>query len=67
MSCEARLYLPVLLSVTGFFRIPCRMGITANGGMTEAVRVEKLDGVTVVTLDRPEVRNAVDAATALRT
>ncbi len=40
------------------------MGITANGGMTEAVRVEKLDGVTVVTLDRPEVRNAVDAATA---
>ncbi len=33
--------------------------------MTESVRVERLDGVTVVTLDRPEVRNAVDAATAL--
>lgn len=28
------------------------------------VRIEKLDDVTVVTLDRPEVRNAVDAATA---
>ena len=64
MSCEAWLYLPVLLSVTGFFRIPCRLGITANEGMTESVRVENLDGVTVVTLDRPEVRTAVDAATA---
>ena len=28
------------------------------------VRIEKLGPVTVVTLDRPEVRNAVDAATA---
>jgi enoyl-CoA hydratase len=28
------------------------------------VRVEKLGAVTVVTLDRPEVRNAVDSATA---
>lgn len=33
--------------------------------MTAAVRVEKLGPVTVVTLDRPEVRNAVDSATAL--
>jgi enoyl-CoA hydratase len=32
--------------------------------METAVRVEKLGPVTVVTLDRPEVRNAVDAATA---
>src|SRR5436190_24315132 len=30
-----------------------------------AVRVEKLGPITVVTLDRPEVRNAVDASTAL--
>ena len=33
---------------------------------TESVHVEKLGPVTVVTLDRPEVRNAVDAATARR-
>jgi enoyl-CoA hydratase len=32
--------------------------------MEAPVRVEKLGPVTVVTLDRPEVRNAVDAATA---
>lgn len=32
--------------------------------MNTAVRVEKLGPVTVVTLDRPEVRNAVDSATA---
>ncbi len=32
--------------------------------MENAVRIEKLEQVTVVTLDRPEVRNAVDAATA---
>ena len=32
--------------------------------MNESVRVEKAGPVTVVTLDRPEVRNAVDAATA---
>ncbi|MES3000267.1 MAG: crotonase/enoyl-CoA hydratase family protein [Pseudomonadota bacterium] len=32
--------------------------------MHDSVRVEKLGAVTVVTLDRPEVRNAVDAATA---
>jgi len=32
----------------------------------ESVRVEKEGPVTVVTLDRPEVRNAVDAATARR-
>lgn len=32
--------------------------------MESAVRVEKAGPVTVVTLDRPEVRNAVDAATA---
>jgi enoyl-CoA hydratase len=32
--------------------------------MTATVRTEKLGFVTVVTLDRPEVRNAVDAATA---
>lgn len=32
--------------------------------MNESVRVEQLGDVTVVTLDRPEVRNAVDAATA---
>src|SRR5689334_13737531 len=31
-----------------------------------AVRVEKFDAVTVVTLDRPQVRNAVDAETARR-
>lgn len=30
------------------------------------VRVEKQGAVTIVTLDRPEVRNAVDSATALR-
>jgi len=33
---------------------------------TAAVRVEKLGAVTVVTLDRPEVRNAVEGETALR-
>jgi enoyl-CoA hydratase len=33
--------------------------------MSDTVHVEKLGPVTVVTLDRPEVRNAVDAATAL--
>ena len=32
--------------------------------MEEAVRVEKLEQVTVVTLDRADVRNAVDAQTA---
>jgi enoyl-CoA hydratase len=32
--------------------------------MAEAVRIEKLGEVTVVTLDRPQVRNAVDAQTA---
>ncbi|MCY7319608.1 MAG: crotonase/enoyl-CoA hydratase family protein [Ramlibacter sp.] len=32
--------------------------------MNTAVRVEQLDQVTVVTLDRPDVRNAVDADTA---
>ena len=32
--------------------------------MTSSVRVEKLGSVTVVTLNRPEVRNAVDASTA---
>jgi enoyl-CoA hydratase len=32
--------------------------------MTPAVRTEQLDQVTVVTLDRPDVRNAVDAPTA---
>jgi enoyl-CoA hydratase len=32
--------------------------------MTEAVVVEKLGDVTVVTLDRPDVRNAVDAEAA---
>ena len=34
--------------------------------MTEAapIRIEHLDTVTVVTLDRPDVRNAVDDATA---
>jgi enoyl-CoA hydratase len=31
---------------------------------TESVRIEKLGAVTVVTLERPAVRNAVDAATA---
>lgn len=31
---------------------------------TRGVRIEKQGDVTVVTLDRPEVRNAVDAATA---
>jgi enoyl-CoA hydratase len=33
---------------------------------TSAVRVEKQGGVTIVTLDRPEVRNAVDRDTAVR-
>ena len=33
--------------------------------MTNAVRTDKLGAVTVVTLDRPEVRNAVDAAAAI--
>jgi enoyl-CoA hydratase len=32
--------------------------------MNEAVRIEKEGAVTVVTLSRPDVRNAVDAATA---
>jgi enoyl-CoA hydratase len=32
--------------------------------MEHAVRIEKLGSVTVVTLDRPHVRNAVDSATA---
>jgi enoyl-CoA hydratase len=32
--------------------------------MKSSVRIEKAGAVTVVTLDRPEVRNAVDAATA---
>src|SRR5215218_7208459 len=32
----------------------------------ESVHVEKLGPVTVVTLDRPHVRNAVDSATALQ-
>ena len=32
--------------------------------MENAVRIEKLEQVTVVTLDRPDVRNAVDADTA---
>jgi enoyl-CoA hydratase len=32
--------------------------------MENAVRIEQLEQVTVVTLDRPDVRNAVDAATA---
>lgn len=32
--------------------------------MNNAVRIEQLEQVTVVTLDRPDVRNAVDAATA---
>ena len=32
--------------------------------MSPPVTVEKLDYITVVTLDRPEVRNAVDADTA---
>ena len=32
--------------------------------MENAVRIEQLEQVTVVTLDRPEVRNAVDADTA---
>jgi enoyl-CoA hydratase len=33
--------------------------------MKASVRVEKIGAVTVVTLDRPEVRNAVDAPTAV--
>lgn len=33
--------------------------------MTQAVRSEIIDGITVVTLDRPQVRNAVDRDTAL--
>ena len=35
--------------------------------MTEpapSIRIEHLDAVTVVTLDRPDVRNAVEADTA---
>jgi enoyl-CoA hydratase len=32
----------------------------------DAVRIEKLEGITVVTLDRPDVRNAVDSDTAQR-
>src|SRR5687767_7147666 len=32
--------------------------------MSDSVHVENVGAVTVVTLDRPEVRNAVDAATA---
>jgi enoyl-CoA hydratase len=33
---------------------------------TEALRIEKQDGITIVTLDRPDVRNAVDSDTARR-
>lgn len=33
---------------------------------TDTVRIERQDAVTIVTLDRPEVRNAVDGATARR-
>src|SRR5215216_5016050 len=33
--------------------------------MSDSVRVERNGPVTVVTLDRPDVRNAVDADTAL--
>ena len=35
-----------------------------RGMSTDAVRIEKQGAVTIVTLDRPQVRNAVDAATA---
>ena len=42
-----------------------RQALGCNRIMQAAVRVEKLGPVTVVTLDRAEVRNAVDAATAV--
>jgi hypothetical protein len=35
-----------------------------NGRMDAPVRIEQEGPVTIVTLDRPAVRNAVDAATA---
>lgn len=38
--------------------------LRSNDRMSTAVRTETLGPVTVVTLDRPEVRNAVDAGTA---
>ena len=41
-----------------------RRRIGCNPRMNTAVRVEQLDQVTIVTLDRPDVRNAVDADTA---
>ena len=33
---------------------------------TDTVRIEKQDAITIVTLDRPDVRNAVDSETARR-
>ena len=43
----------------------CREGVRLNGRMSDtAVSTERIGPVTVVTLDRPAVRNAVDAATA---
>ena len=48
---------------------PChfadRHALGCNRTMEASVRVEKRGPVTVVTLDRPEVRNAVDANTAV--
>lgn len=40
------------------------MGFNANDPMNPAVISEKLGDITVVTLSRPEVRNAVDSTTA---
>jgi len=43
---------------------PKWQGFGCNPRMENAVRIEKLEQVTVVTLDRRDVRNAVDADTA---
>ena len=45
-------------------RPPETVGFRCNPAMNLSVHIEKLGPVTVVTLDRPEVRNAVNADTA---
>src|SRR5688572_3506310 len=72
--CACRLYLVASGADTGFFPNACHpsdtaeilgpRGLRCNARMSESVHVESVGAVTVVTLNRPEVRNAVDAATA---
>jgi enoyl-CoA hydratase len=44
--------------------VPPKADRSVSGPPGQTVRVERRDAVTVVTIDRPEVRNAVDSATA---